>query len=565
MSDDDDDAAKLVSQFARPSEAEPGRVVQLRTTVQAQSSLSSFNRFAPGAKAAPEPEKPKDAPKPETAPPPKASSKPEAVEPEGAEAAVEAVLKFKEAPAIISPTTPYDTANQFVQRHCREDATTVVWFWQGEFWRWNGKHYAPQPKEVIKGHVTAFLAKAQRWVGPGQTTQFTPQKRHVEEVLYFLESGLALGVEYQPPMWLGSREGATEWIAFANGVVNVLTGEVREPSPDLWVHSALSFDWDPHAECPAWEKFLDEVFPDDSESKQFIEEWMGYCMTEETRFQKGAMLIGEKRSGKGTITNVLRQLVGAGSYIGLSFDTWVPNENSRQPLIGKRVGVFADVRFKQGRAYGSSYDPGGINHISAGLLLNITGEDPLSIPRKFIGPWDGQLRLKLMLISNEVPNLNDASGVLPSRFIKVRFAKSFFGREDVNLRGKLAAELSGIAARCVAAYQRLCTRGRFIQPFSATALEHAVLAASDPFAAMALECFEADHEGMVIKTVAYSHFEWWCEHNGRLDLKRSIPVNKFGSRLRDVDGFNHIYESRPRQPNGSQGPRVWLGIRLRAR
>ena len=92
--------------------------------------------------------------------------------------------------------------------------------------------------------------------------------------------------------------------------------------------------------------------------------------------------------------------------------------------------MFADVRFKPGRAYGSSYDPGGITHNAAELLLNIIGEDVVTIGRKYKAPWHGQLRLKMMLISNEVPNLNDTSGVLPSRFVKLKFTKSFFGQED---------------------------------------------------------------------------------------------------------------------------------------
>src|SRR5262249_19688750 len=153
------------------------------------------------------------------------------------------------------------------------------------------------------------------------------------------------------------------------------------------------------------------------------------------------------------------------------------------------VGVFADVRFKPGRQYGSSYDPGGINHVSAELLLNITGEDTVTIPRKYKGAWHGQLRLKVMLISNEVPNLNDGGGGLPSRFLKLQFVKSFYGQEDPTLRDKLEAELPGIAARCVRAYQRLCVAGRFIQPRSGLELDREVMRASDPWRAMLDECF----------------------------------------------------------------------------
>ncbi len=302
-----------------------------------------------------------------------------------------------------------------------------------------------------------------------------------------------------------------------------------------------------------------DVFKGDVESVDFVEQWMGCCMTDETRFQKGAMFIGEKRSGKGTIAHVMEHLVGGASYAGLSFANWNWGENSQQSLIGKRVGVFPDVRLPKGRAFGKSYDPGGISHASAELLLNIIGEDTITIGRKYLGPWQGQLRIKLTLISNEVPNLNDPGGVLPSRFIKLHFPVSFYGREDPDLRAKLRAELSGIAVRCVRAYGDLCRNGRFIQPSASRVLELDLLAASDPFTAFVLETFEVDHSGMVVKSKAYTLFESWSARNDRQDVLRSVSDKKFGERLKGVDGFGHVTGWRQ---TGSS-PRVWLGIRVK--
>ncbi len=465
-----------------------------------------------------------------------------------------------ESSPVLSVSAPYDTAKEFIRRQCSLEGAPLVWFWQGQFWRWNGAYYAPEPDEVMRGLVYGFLDSARKWTGQNQTVRFQPTPRHVNEVLDCLKTGLALGVEFQPPMWMDTSASGTDWIVFRNGIVNVLTGEMRPLSHRFWAHSALRFDWRPDTPCPVWDHFMNEAFPDDEESKQAVEEFIGYSMTEETKFQKGAMLIGPKRSGKGTISHVLRMLVGDSSYVGLSINTWALGENSKECLIGKRVGVFADVRFKPGRAYGASYDPGGISHVSSELLLNIIGEDTVTIGRKYKSPWHGQLRLKLILVSNEVPNLNDASGVLPSRFIKIRFGVSFFGREDVNLRGKLEGELSGIAARCVRAYQRLCERGYFVQPRSADALEFDVLKASDPFTAMALECFEPDPAGFVVKTLAYAHFERWCDENGRPDIRRMTPQNRFGEKLRSVAAFDQIGDVRP---HGK--PRCWVGIRLKGR
>ena len=227
--------------------------------------------------------------------------------------------------------------------------------------------------------------------------------------------------------------------------------------------------------------------------------------------------------------------------------------------MGKRVGVFADVRFKPGKQYGANYDPGGITHTSAEFLLNVIGEDTVTIGRKYRSPWHGQLRLKLMLISNEVPNLNDTSGVLPTRFIKLHFPVSFYGREDVDLKDKLRNELSGIAVRCVRAYGDLCARGHFIQPASATALEREVLTASDPFTAMVQACFVPDFESTAVRQAIVDAAQGWLRAINRPDEAARIRTNNIIGRVRGVTGFEHIGDA-PR-PHGQ--PRSVSGLRLR--
>ncbi len=472
--------------------------------------------------------------------------------------------KPENARPLLNPQAPYAIAGEYIHRHCMVGADCVLWHWQGQFYRWGGLVYETVPDELMRGQIYNFLNDAVKKAGE-VLHPFQPAPRHVNEVIDSLRSRLALGTECQPPTWLSTRKSATDWIVFQNKVVNVLTEETRDLTPDLWVHSALGFDWDPDAECPVWETFLAEVFPKpnaqgvDEESVQFLEEFMGYCMTEETKFQKGAMLIGPKRSGKGTISRVLQQLVGNPGYVGLSFNTWIQSENSKECLVGKRVGVFADTRFKPGKQYGQNYDPGGITHTSAEFLLNIIGEDTVTIGRKYKSPWHGQLRLKLMLISNEVPNLNDSSGVLPSRFIKLHFPVSFFGKEDVNLKDKLRAELSGIAVRCVRAYGDLGQRGHFVQPQSATALEREVLTASDPFTAMVQACFVADFNGQATREVLVSTAQMWLGAIGRPDEAARVRSNNIITRLKGTVGFEHIGPA-PREHGKT---RTVAGVRVR--
>jgi putative DNA primase/helicase len=370
-----------------------------------------------------------------------------------------------------------------------------------------------------------------------------------------------VGIESAPPKWLEAENDAPKaenLLVFKNLLVDVTTGKTYPLTPKLWVQDAVDFEYDPLARCPRWKQFLQEIFPDDQASQDCIEEQLGYGMTNETRFEKGALWIGVKRSGKSTVAFIQRKLAGDRSCAALSFNDWTSGENSHQDIVGKKVGIFADVRFKPARVYGTSYDPGGIAHKSAELLLNIIGRDKISVGQKYRGRWVGQSTMKVIITSNEVPNLQDAGGVLQTRFIKLEFKNSFYGREDIQLRDELAAELPGIANRCLTAYRRLRARGKFIQPASGLELERRIEDRINPYAAFMHDCFVRDDacEGPTCAKF-YSIFEDWCREHGRWDLLRNTPKNRLITYITALEEWSWVKSF---HPHGK--PRRYPGLRL---
>lgn len=115
------------------------------------------------------------------------------------------------------------------------------------------------------------------------------------------------------------------------------------------------------------------------------------------------------------------------------------------PLIGKRLAVIADARLS-GRAD---------QQVIVERLLAITGEDSLSIDRKFRTAWDGRLETRFLILTNEVPKLTDSSGALASRFVTLILRKSFRGLGDHGLTDKLLAEMPGILKWAIEGWDRL--------------------------------------------------------------------------------------------------------------
>jgi putative DNA primase/helicase len=121
------------------------------------------------------------------------------------------------------------------------------------------------------------------------------------------------------------------------------------------------------------------------------------------------MIIGPKRAGKGTIGRISRRLLGGHNVCAPTLAD-IGDHFGRAVLIGKTLALVADARIS-GRA-----DTAAITE----RLLSISGEDPQTIPRKFLPDWNGFLPTRFMVLTNELPKIEDASATLASRFTSWR-------------------------------------------------------------------------------------------------------------------------------------------------
>ena len=168
------------------------------------------------------------------------------------------------------------------------------------------------------------------------------------------------------------------------------------------------------------------------------------------------LLVGPKRSGKGTIARVLTGLLGGHNTAAPTLSGLTQNFGL-QPLIGKPLAIISDARL------GSRSD----NFIAVERLLSISGEDTITIDRKYRDPWTGRLPTRFMILTNELPRFTDSSGALASRFVMSTLTQSFYGQENPALTAELLDEASGIFNWALAGLDRLRERGYFVVPKSA--------------------------------------------------------------------------------------------------
>ncbi len=300
----------------------------------------------------------------------------------------------------------------------------------------------------------------------------------------------------------------------------------------------------PWPEPGQWFDFLDQLWPGDPESVATLQEIFGYCLTPDTRQQKAFLLVGPKRSGKGTIGRVLTRLIGERNCVAPTL-AGLGTNFGLEPLIGKRLAIISDARLS-GRAD---------QHAIAERLLSITGEDALTIDRKYLRSWTGTLQARFLILSNELLRLADASGALASRFILLILRESFYGREDKDLTSKLLDELPGILNWAIAGWARLASFGRFRQPAAGTEAVDQLEDLSSPIGAFVRERCEIGAAYSVSVGDVFNAWTGWCMTQGR---EHAGTAQSFGRDLRAaVPGLK---TARPRE--GGDRIREYQGLRL---
>jgi putative DNA primase/helicase len=410
---------------------------------------------------------------------------------------------------VIDPRAPYTVARRFIDQHFTYDGRPTLHHHRGGFYQWSGCAYREAGADELRAQLYGFLDKCTaKDARSGLTLPVTPNATMVSHLLDALAAAAHLDGLVAAPAWLGevTDPPASELVVCANGLLHLPTLRLMPLTPDFFTVNALDFAYDPEAATPRqWLAFLRQLWPADAEAIATLQEMFGYCLTAETRQQKAFLLIGPKRSGKGTIARVLGHLVGLDNCVAPTL-AGLGTNFGLAPLIGKRVAIVSDARLS-GRA-----DQQAIGE----RLLAITGEDRVTIDRKDGSAWTGQLQARFVVMSNELPRLADASGALASRFVVLVLTKSFFGQEDPKLTDRLLTELPGVLNWAIEGWRRLTARGYFVQPRSADDAVQQLEDLSSPIGAFLRECCEIGALCSAGKDELYAVWCTWCtEQEGR--------------------------------------------------
>ena len=395
---------------------------------------------------------------------------------------------------------------EFLRRLFTNNGTITLVYHRGTYFEWDGKHFKARDEEYIGAKLYEFLLRAVT-LRRNAYVPFDPTQHKVSSILHALKHGVLEDADKQPPFWRAPVKDvrADNLIACKNGLLNVETRELMAHSPLFFNTVCLPYDYNPKAEkySPLWTKFLHQVWPEDEQARRTLQEIFGLMLTGDTSFQKIFMIVGPGRAGKGTIGRVLTALLGSSSVTNPTMAS-MTGEFGLWQLIDKLLAIISDARLST-RADAN---------VVAERLLSISGEDGQSINRKNKPFWSGNLAVRFLILTNELPRITDASGVLVTRYIILKLTKSFLHKEDQLLTEKLKTELPNILNWALRGLERLRKRGYIKMPKSSLEEVEKLERLASPIRAFTNDWCEVElHQEIAVKKL-YAAYRFWSEREG---------------------------------------------------
>ena len=344
-----------------------------------------------------------------------------------------------------SPNDPMAVARAFVgETYISPGGVLLLRHHRNTFYRYAGDHWPEDDERRVASELWRWLEDAKYWKAgkkgdPPELVPFEPTKYKIANVVEALKAIGHIAQAVEPPVWLRGLDGRPYQRGRDRPASRTASSTSRRASFASTRRSCSSGMCSRSRSTRArrsrlrWLRFLDELWFGDDESKEALGEWFGYVLSNATDLQKMFLLVGPKRSGKGTIARVLTGLLGAHNTAAPTLAGLTQNFGL-QPLIGKPLAIISDARL------GARAD----SMIAVERLLSISGEDTLTIDRKYREPWTGRLPTRFMILTNELPRFTDSSGALASRFVISILTTSFYGRENPKLTDELLAEAPAI-------------------------------------------------------------------------------------------------------------------------
>jgi putative DNA primase/helicase len=211
------------------------------------------------------------------------------------------------------------------------------------------------------------------------------------------------------------------------------TGEIRRAVSENYITKITAVVPADKPECPRWLQFMREATNDDEGLIAFLQQFLGYTLTGDTKEHSLLFIHGDGGNGKGVLQNTIGDILGDYRQTA-AMETFTASPTDKHPtdlamLHGARLVTASET--EEGRAWAES------------RIKQITGGDKISARFMRQDFFEFKPEFKLLLIGNHKPTLRNVDDAARRRFNIVPFVHKP-PVKDLDLEAKLRAEWRGI-------------------------------------------------------------------------------------------------------------------------
>lgn len=297
----------------------------------------------------------------------------------------------------------------------------------------------------------------------------------------------------------------------------------------LGVNYLISCDYLPSAPLPSlFTKFVEQILPD-SAVRERVQEYLGYTLLGDARYQRGQVWIGTGANGKGVFANIVQ-----------AFHQHVATLNLAE------LGGFALSHLP-----GSSLiyiDEVPNCKIDDAIPKRLVAGEKAPIRRHYQPTIDVRIQAKWLVLSNTIPKVEDQSDGFWRRFDMVPFDVTIPEAErDPLLAEKIInSEMSGVLNWLLEGLARLLNRGRFdpVKPDAISELDNYSRIRTDSVRGW------VDDEDIGLLTVCTTHkdsvyqaYADWVRRNGMVPQSAPRFWSSLGHMLPTLNTDGRLYEN----------------------
>ena len=300
-----------------------------------------------------------------------------------------------------------------------------------------------------------------------------------------------------------------------NGTVDLRTGQLKEHDPDDWITHRINIDYNPHAESPRWDQFLNEIFPGEPEMPPYIKRIAGYAATGEVRESCLICSIGIGANGKSILWGTIEHVLGDDLAGSVPFSAFEKRQSGSST---------ADLAYLRGKRL-AMVQEGEANTLLAESTIKraTSGSDSISARHLYKSPMKFYPEFLIVMATNSLPRIRGADEGIWRRIRLLRFNRFFEDWErDPYLFETLKGEREGILRWIIEGAKEWYADG-LCDPDSVREHTKNYRHTADELAGFIGQVVEEDLDGSIAGAELMELYMDWCvEENIRAWSRRAL-------------------------------------------